>query len=184
MTLTAALARIPPLAAFGLAVLVGAGSAPVLVPATPATAAPVAAARAPRHTPPPAAPPAARRPEPRLPRAAGWPFPQDGFPRTSGTGRLRGGAAYWSDFVYDDHGPSSLAGFNLPGASDLAPTQGVYTYPAGAAHQNGADLFRTAVGLDRRASYWRVDWTTLVRPGVPIAVWAFDRDQDRRTGVS
>ena len=133
---------------------------------------------------PDSAPPAARASEPRLPAADGWPFAQDSFPRTSGTGRLHGGASYWTDFVYDDHGPSSLAGFSAPYASDLAPTQGVYTYPAGAAHNNGADIFRTAVGLDAKASYWRVDWTTLADPDVPMAVWTFDRDADASTGVA
>ncbi|HET7534201.1 MAG TPA: prolyl oligopeptidase family serine peptidase [Nocardioidaceae bacterium] len=133
---------------------------------------------------PDSAPPAARFAEPRLPAADGWPFSERHFPRTSGTGRLHGGASYWTDFVYDDHGPSSLAGFSTPYATNLAPTQGVYTYPPGPAHANGADIFRTAVGLDERASYWRVDWTTLADPGLPMAVWTFDRDADADTGVA
>ncbi|MGZ4429914.1 MAG: prolyl oligopeptidase family serine peptidase [Nocardioidaceae bacterium] len=133
---------------------------------------------------PPAAPPAAHAAEPRLPEADGWPFAQDAFPRTSGTGRLADGASYWSDFLYDDHGPSSPGGLDLPGASNLAPAQGVFTYPQGPARGNGADIFRTAVGLGRHASYWRVDWTTLARPDVPLAVWTFDRDHDPHTGVS
>jgi pimeloyl-ACP methyl ester carboxylesterase len=60
----------------------------------------------------------------------------------------------------------------------------VFTYPAGPAHANGADIFRTAVGLDDKASYWRVDWTTLADPAVPLAVWTFDRDADISTGVA
>ncbi|HLN78207.1 MAG TPA: hypothetical protein VK204_14255 [Nocardioidaceae bacterium] len=133
---------------------------------------------------PDSAPPAARATEPRLPAADGWPFSERYFPRTSGTGRLHGGASYWTDFVYDDHGPSSAAGFSAPYATNLAPTQGVYTYPSGPSHDNGADIFRTAVGLDRRASYWRVDWATLTDPDVPMAVWTFDRDSDASTGAA
>ncbi len=133
---------------------------------------------------PDSAPPAARAVEPTLPAADGWPFSERSFPRTSGTGRLQGGASYWTDFVYDDHGPSALAGFSAPYATNLAPTQGVYTYPSGPARGNGADIFRTAVGLDAGASYWRVDWTTLADPTVPLAVWTFDRDADTSTGVA
>ena len=133
---------------------------------------------------PGSAPPAIRAKEPRLPAADGWPFSERYFPRTSGTGRLHGGASYWTDFVYDDHGPSSLQGFSDPYATDLAPTQGVYRYPSGAAHGNGADIFRTAIGLDDQASYWRVDWTTLTNPRVPLAIWTFDRDADASTGVA
>jgi pimeloyl-ACP methyl ester carboxylesterase len=156
------------------AVLVACGG---LLPAAPAAAA------AHRDL-PDSAPPAARAAEPRLPAADGWPFPERYFPRTSGTGRVHSGAAYWSDFVYDDHGPAVPGGFTQPGAADLAPTQGVYTYPDGPAHGNGADLFRTAVGVARGASYWRVDWSTLADPDVPIAAWTFDRDDDPKTGTS
>ncbi len=156
-----------------LALAVAAG---VLQPSSPAVAEPGDLPRS--------VPPAARATEPRLPAADGWPFSERHFPRTSGTGRLHGGASYWSDFVYDDHGPSDLMGFSAPYATDLAPTQGVYTYPDGPARGNGADIFRTAVGLDANASYWRVDWTTLADPDVPLAVWTFDRDADRRTGES
>ena len=57
-------------------------------------------------------PPAARRPEPELPAPAGWPFGEE-FPRTCGTSRFAGGALFWTDFLYDDHGatgvPVSLA---------------------------------------------------------------------------
>jgi pimeloyl-ACP methyl ester carboxylesterase len=141
------------------------------------------AAAAPRDL-PDSAPPAVRMSEPRLPAADGWPFPERWFPRTSGTGRLHDGAAYWTDFVYDDHGPSGLQGFGAPYATDLAPPQGTYTYPEGDAQGNGADIFRTAVGLDDEASYWRVDWTTLADPRLPLAIWTFDRDADSTTGVA
>lgn len=129
-------------------------------------------------------PAAARTPEPALPVAAGWPF-AEAFPRTSGTGRLGGGAAYWSDFLYDDHGAltTPLAAQGAAIAS-LAPPDGGYTYPAGQALLNGADVFRNAVGLDRSASYWRVDWNTLADPTVPVAVWGLDTDGSTATGTS
>jgi hypothetical protein len=50
-------------------------------------------------------PPAALQREPTLPVPAGWPFGED-FPRTCGTGRFAGGALFWTDFLYDDHGAS------------------------------------------------------------------------------
>src|SRR5262245_19066720 len=65
------------------------------------------------------APPAARTAEPDLPAADGWPFSQTGFPRTSGTGRLQGGASYWSDYVYDDHGATGVSGLNAPSGGNL-----------------------------------------------------------------
>ena len=133
-------------------------------------------------------PAAATLPEPVLPEpsAAAWPFPST-FPRTSGTGRLAGGAALWSDFVYDDHGAASLQG--LPTGSEsltsnLAATQGVYSYPAGEAHGNGADVFRSAVAVDGSSSYWRVDWNTLADPAVPLAEWTVDTDDSTATGVA
>ena len=126
-------------------------------------------------------PPAATRAEPSLPVPKGWPFPES-FPRTSGTGRYGGGAAFWSDFVYDDHGATGAT--VAPPIASLAPTDGTYTYPSGAAHMNGADVFRTAVGLDSTASYWRIDWNTLVDPAVPVAEWAFDTDRNPATGAS
>src|SRR5262245_10796523 len=73
---------------------------------------------------PDGAPAAARTAEPELPAAAGWPLSQTGFPRTSGTGRLRGGASYWSDYVYDDHGATSVSGLNAPSGGNLVPPQG------------------------------------------------------------
>ncbi len=128
-------------------------------------------------------PAAARTPEPALPVAKGWPF-AEAFPRTSGTGRLGGGASYWSDFLYDDHGAltTPVAAQDAAIAS-LAPTDGGFTYPDGPAKKNGADVFRNAVGLDAGASYWRVDWNTLADPKVPIAVWALDTNASTQDGV-
>ncbi|MGH3977478.1 MAG: hypothetical protein ACRDRZ_00490, partial [Pseudonocardiaceae bacterium] len=129
-------------------------------------------------------PEAATRAEPELLVPQGWPFPE-GSSRTSGTGRLAGGAAYWSDFVYDDHGAASLLGLPLNAlgpTSALSPTQGVYGYPPGPAANNGADIFRAAVGADDEHTYWRIDWNTLVDPSVPIAAWTFDTDDDPATG--
>jgi hypothetical protein len=130
---------------------------------------------------PSGAPPAAHQAEPRLPVPHGWPF-ADAFPRTSGTGRLAGGASYWTDFVYDDHG--ALGVEHAAPTADLAPTIGTYTYPAGPASGNGADIFRAAVGLTSDASYWRVDWTTLVNANVPIAEWTLDTDNNAATGAT
>src|SRR5207245_3277926 len=84
---------------------------------------------------PSGAPAAAYRSEPRLPRAVGWPF-GDAFPRTSGAGREAGGATFWSDFVYDDHGASGIQ-VQQPVAS-LAPTGGTYVYSKPKAANNGA----------------------------------------------
>ncbi|MFA5788110.1 MAG: hypothetical protein WDA71_14200, partial [Actinomycetota bacterium] len=126
-------------------------------------------------------PPAALRPEPSLPVPRGWPFPE-AFPRTSGTGRLEGGAVFWSDFIYDDHGAKGLM-VGSP-VTFLAVPEGTYEYPDGPARMNGADIFRAGVGLDREASYWRVDWNTLVDPAIPIAVWGLDTDESTATGVA
>jgi hypothetical protein len=137
---------------------------------------------------PQGAPRAALQAEPTLPKpsATQWPFPER-FPRTSGTGRLGGGASFWTDWLFDDHGAAAPSGTPVsPTAlnSSLAPTQGVASYPPGPAKDNGADIFRTAVGLTRKASYWRVDWTTLVNKSVPIAEWTFDTDNSAKTGTS
>lgn len=126
-------------------------------------------------------PAAATRPEPQLRTPQGWPFAQR-ISRTSGTERLHGGASYWTDFVYDAHGAAVPSGLSLDNLALLAPEQGVYEQPAEAAG-NGADVFVAATGADRRATYWRVDWTTLADPDVPIAVWALDTDRDASTGV-
>jgi hypothetical protein len=130
---------------------------------------------------PAGAPPAASAAEPAIPAPAGWPFPE-AFPRTAGTGRLAAGASYWTDFVYDDHGAVGVE-HSSPVAA-LAPSTGTYTYPAGPASGNGADIFRAAVGLTSDASYWRVDWTTLVDARVPIAEWTFDTDNKATTGAA
>ena len=64
-------------------------------------------------------PAAALRPEPELPAPAGWPFGEE-FPRTCGTSRFAGGALFWTDFLYDDHGatgvPVSLGSGGAPPA--------------------------------------------------------------------
>jgi hypothetical protein len=133
-------------------------------------------------------PRAALERQPRLPKPSKqqWPFPER-FPRTSGTGRLGGGASFWTDWIFDDHGATAPSGAPVSPAalnSTLAPTQGVAAYPAGPAKNNGADIFRAAVGLTRKASYWRVDWNTLVSKKVPIAEWTFDTDHNAKTGTS
>ncbi|HVV74759.1 MAG TPA: peptidase [Mycobacteriales bacterium] len=133
-------------------------------------------------------PKAALLAEPKLPEPshAVWPFPS-AFSRTSGTGRLDDGALLWTDWVYDDHGAAAPTGLPLSADSTvslLAPTQGLASYPDGPAHGNGADIFRAGVGLTRSASYWRVDWNTLVDPSVPIAEWTFDTDDSSSTGTA
>jgi Prolyl oligopeptidase family len=133
-------------------------------------------------------PRAALQAEPALPTPTRtqWPFPSS-FSRTSGTGRLAGGASLWTDWVFDDHGAAAPSGAPISPAalnSTLAPTQGIATYPAGPAKNNGADIFTAAVGLTAKASYWRVDWNTLVNDNVPIAEWTFDTDDNAKTGTS
>jgi pimeloyl-ACP methyl ester carboxylesterase len=120
-------------------------------------------------------PPAALRREPRLPAPAGWPFGED-FPRTCGTGRFAGGALFWTDFIYDDHGAFSHF-VSLP-TGGLAPPFGTYVYPDGPAARNGADIFRAAIGLTETDTWWRIDWNTLLDPSVPIALFAFDTGRD------
>ncbi|HZC53348.1 MAG TPA: alpha/beta hydrolase-fold protein, partial [Mycobacterium sp.] len=117
-------------------------------------------------------PATARRPEPRLPSPADWPFGEH-FPRTCGTGRLAAGAAFWTDFLYDDHGAAGTR-VKLPAAGRIVPPKGTYLYPEGPAARNGADIFRVAVGLTETHTWWRVDWNTLVDPSVPIALFTFD----------
>ncbi len=131
-------------------------------------------------------PAAASTPAPALPGPSptAWPFPSS-FPQTSGTGRLAGGASLWTDFVYDDYGASSPEGFNtstFAQSSGLAGRQGDYVFPAGAANNNGADIFRAGVGVKGGFSYWRVDWVTLADPSIPIAEWALDTDNNPATG--
>jgi pimeloyl-ACP methyl ester carboxylesterase len=123
-------------------------------------------------------PPAARQPEPRLPAPAGWPFGED-FPRTCGTGRFAGGALFWTDFLYDDHGATGVL-VDIP-TGGLVPPRGTYVYPDGPAARNGADIFRVAVGLTETHTCWRVDWNTLLDPSVPIALFTFDTDRGEAT---
>ena len=133
-------------------------------------------------------PAAASTPAPSLPEPspAAWPFPST-FPQTSGTGRLAGGASLWTDFIYDDYGASSPQGFNASAfaqSSGLAGRQGDYVFPSGPADNNGADIFRAGAGVKGDFSYWRVDWVTLADPGVPIAEWALDTDDNAATGAA
>ncbi len=121
--------------------------------------------------------------EPRLPAAAGWPGSNTAFPRTSGTGRLADGGLYWTDWLYDDHGTTTASTGDISVTAG-SPSFGTYTYPPGAAHGNGADIFRAAALSRPHATYWRVDWNTLANPAVPIAEWTFDRDASATTGES
>jgi predicted esterase len=129
------------------------------------------------------APAALYRPEPSLPNARGWPASNTAFSRTSGTGRLKDGAFYWTDYLYDDHG-TTTASVGGPSVTAGTPSFGTYTYPTGPAHHDGADIFRAAVALHGHASYWRVDWNTLSEPRIPVAEWTFDRDNKTSTGGS
>ena len=121
-------------------------------------------------------PAAATAPEPALPEPSSseWPFPSD-FSHTSGTGLLAGGASLWTDFLYDDHGPlgSPVGIAENVKVSSLAEVHGGFTYPEGSADNDGADIFRAAVGYTPQATYWRVDWNTLANADVPIAEWTF-----------
>src|SRR6478672_7753294 len=123
-------------------------------------------------------PAAALRPEPRLPAPAGWPFGEE-FPRTCGTSRFAGGALFWSDFLYDDHGATGVLVDTPTGG--LVPPRGTYVYPDGPAARNGADIFRVAVGLTDTDTWWGVDWNTLLDPSVPIAEFTFDTDRATTT---
>jgi pimeloyl-ACP methyl ester carboxylesterase len=119
-------------------------------------------------------PAAALRPEPALPTPAGWPFGEE-FPRTCGTARFAGGALFWTDFLYDDHGATGVP-VDIP-TGGLVPPRGTYVYPDGPAARNGADIFRAAVGITETHTWWRVDWNTLLDPTVPIALFTFDTDR-------
>jgi hypothetical protein len=121
-------------------------------------------------------PPAARRPEPELPAPSKWPFGEE-FPRTCGTGRLAGGALFWTDFLYDDHGATGIPVGDL---KIQAPPRGTYLPPTGPAARNGADIFRVAVGLTETHTWWRIDWNTLLDASVPIALFSFDTDPARK----
>lgn len=119
-------------------------------------------------------PAAALQPEPKLPAPDGWPFGED-FPRTCGTGRYAGGAFFWTDFLYDDHGATGLL-VDIP-TGGLVPPRGTYVYPDGPAARNGADIFRVAIGLTDTHTWWRVDWNTLLDASIPIALFTFDTDR-------
>ena len=114
-------------------------------------------------------PAAALRPEPALPAPAGWPFGEE-FPRTCGTSRFAGGALFWTDFLYEDHGATGVP-VDIP-TGGLVPPRGTYVYPAGPAARNGADIFRVAVGLTDTHTWWRVDWNAAgpVRPDRAVHV--------------
>lgn len=118
--------------------------------------------------------------EPARPVPSAWPFP-DAFSRTAGTGRLIGGAFEWTDWVDDAFGAAVTGSATN---SDLAQAHGGYMYPAGPADGDGADIFRAAVGLTPASTVWRVDWSTLADPSIPIAEWTFDTDDDAATGGS
>ncbi|OBF78280.1 peptidase [Mycobacterium sp. 852002-51613_SCH5001154] len=120
-------------------------------------------------------PPAALRPEPQLPLPSGWPFGEE-FPRTCGAGRVAGGALFWTDFLYDDHGATGLPIGDL---KVQAPPRGTYIYPDGPAARNGADIFRVAIGLTATHTWWRIDWNTLLDASVPIALFTLDTDPAR-----
>ena len=75
-------------------------------------------------------PAAALRPEPALPAPTGWPFGEE-FPRTCGTSRFAGGALFWTDFIYDDHGATGVLVDTPTGG--LVPPRGTYVYPDGPA---------------------------------------------------
>lgn len=118
-------------------------------------------------------PPAALQREPALPVPAGWPFGED-FPRTCGTGRFAGGALFWTDFLYDDHGASGVP-VSVPTGG--APPRGTYIYPDGPAARNGADIFRVAIGLSTTDTWWRIDWNTLLDKTIPVGLFTFDTDR-------
>jgi predicted esterase len=129
---------------------------------------------------------AALRSEPSLPVPTGWGFPT-AFSRTSGTGRLIGGALEWTDWIDDAYGASSPEGAPINSITlngPLSPANGDYVYAAGSAGNDGADIFRAAVGLTRTATIWRIDWNTLADPSIPIAEWTFDTDDNASTGAS
>jgi hypothetical protein len=159
-------------------VVLAAGTGAVTSGAFAARPAAAPAASAPRGL-PAGAPPAATEPEPTLPTPKGWPFGEQ-FPRTSGTGRLAGGATFWSDFLYDDHGATGIQ-VGEP-ITALAPSDGTYVYSNPKAANNGADIFGAAIGLGEDATYWRVDWNTLEDKTVPIAEWTMDLDRNTATG--
>ncbi len=119
---------------------------------------------------------AAMRAEPTLPAPAGWPFGEY-FPRTCGTSRLTGGALFWTDFIYDDHGATGIL-IDVP-TGGLAPPRGTYIYPPGPSARNGADIFRVGIGLTDTETWWRIDWNTLLDASVPIGLFTFNTHRGR-----
>ncbi|HXW59573.1 MAG TPA: hypothetical protein VEJ23_08880 [Solirubrobacteraceae bacterium] len=126
-------------------------------------------------------PGAATAPEPALPEptSSEWPFPSN-FSHTSGTGLLSDGASLWTDFIYDDHGAlgSPIGQAESAKVTSLALPHGGFSYPEGPADKDGADIFRAGVGYAKGATYWRVDWNTLVSADVPIAEWTFSTESE------
>ena len=122
-------------------------------------------------------PAAATAPEPALPEPSSerMAVPEQLLAHLRHRVCCRGGASLWTDFLYDDHGPlgSPVGIAESTKVSDLAPVHGGFVYPEGPAENNGADIFRAAVGYSHGASYWRVDWNTLADANVPIAEWTF-----------
>ena len=131
---------------------------------------------------PPRLPPAAYVAEPVLPVPAGWTH-REAFPRTSGTGRLSDGALYWTDFLYDDHGAQGDPTAGQARWATYGSPSGSYLYPEGKAHNNGADIFRLAIGRRPGKTRWRVDWTTLADPNLPIVAFGLDRDNKNATDI-
>lgn len=159
--------RVLPCAAVLIAVL--APTVRATTPAPPPTGVPSGAPAAGRLTPPSLSP------------ANGWPFA--GSPSsTAGTGRLAEGAFYWTDYVYDDYGARGIQ-TGSPVASLAAPV-GTFHYGQPTADGDGADIFTADVGIKGGFTYWRVDWTTMSDPTIPVAEWAIDLDANPRTGVS
>ncbi len=149
-------------------------------------------------------PDAAKRPldSRPIPAAAIWPF-ADGINTTSGTGRYFGGAYYWTDFIYDAYGafagPPPAHNVQTPNAGSLTyprvaldasdfpgpdMSEGNYSPTTDPYQGNGADIFALALARDASASYWRVDWVTLVDNSAPIIAFALDTDNDTNTGTA
>ena len=62
---------------------------------------------------------------------------------------MAGGAVFWTDFIYDDHGATGLP-VNIPTGGLMVPPRGTYIYPDGPAARNGADIFRVGDRAHRR----------------------------------
>lgn len=119
---------------------------------------------------PTGAPAAALKSPVELEKPPMWPF-GEGAPRTSGTGRYANGAYYWTDFIYDAAGAK---GPNPPIYRIGTPSGGSMHYPDADMAGNGADIFVVGVAADDEATYWRVDWQTLLNTEVPVAAFGID----------